>query len=56
MPGRMFHVCKLKKAPKVGTTFEIVDKEVHGSKPMRVHLTGIKTHTGGGDIYFVELV
>lgn len=56
MPAQMLYVCRRKRAPKLGEAFEVVDKTVHGSKPFRVHLTEIKTHTGGGDIYFVELM
>ena len=51
-----YHVCRKRKLPVVGETFKIVDKAMHGSKPFRVHLTEIRTHTGGGDIYFVELM
>ena len=55
-PARHLHVCRLQKPPIVGETFMVVDKAVHGSKPFRVHLTEIKTHTGAGDIYFVALM
>jgi hypothetical protein len=56
MPARYFHVCRKKKPPVVGEMFNIVDKGHHGSKPQHVLLTEIKVHTGGGDIYFVELM
>jgi hypothetical protein len=56
MAARHFHVCRKKKLPVVGETFYIVDKAIHGSKPIRVHLDEIRMHTGGGDIYFVELM
>ena len=56
MPARNYFVCKRRKPPERGETFTIVDKAVHGSKPFQVYLTDIKTHTGGGDIYFVELL
>ena len=55
MPARKFHVCRRRALPAIGDVFEIVDKTIHGSQPQRVRLTEIKTHTGGGDIYFVEL-
>lgn len=53
-PARYYHVCKKRKPPVVGDAFKIVDKAVHGSKPEGVRLVEIKTHTGAGDIYFVE--
>lgn len=53
-PARFYHVCRLKKAPSVGQTFEIVDKDSRGCKPFRVHLTEIKAHPIGTDLYFVE--
>lgn len=55
MPARPYHVCRLRNQPKVGDVFSIVDKADHGSKPQRVRLVEIKVHTGGGDIYFVDL-
>ena len=55
MPARKYHVCRLRKAPVAGQVFEIVDKAVHGSRPFRVRLSDVRTHTGGGDLYFVEL-
>jgi hypothetical protein len=54
MPARKYHACRLRKMPAIGQVFEIVDKAVHGSRPLRVRLTEVRTHTGGGDIYFVE--
>lgn len=54
MPAQPLYLCRRMRAPKVGETFMVVDKADHGSKPFLVHLTEIKTHTGGGDIYFVE--
>ena len=55
MPARKYHVCRLRMPPVVGQLFEIVDKAVHGSRSFRVRLCNVRTHTGGGDLYFVEL-
>lgn len=52
-PSRHLY-CKCRDLPTVGETFYVVDKE-HKTRTM-VRLTAVKTHIGGGDIYFVEPV
>lgn len=54
-PAYPYHVQRLRKAPKPGDKFFLVDKTSHGTRPFRVFLHEVRD-TGIGEVYFVELI